>query len=192
LINGLQEFFARALSPKTVLHGVMLEVFGLGLLLEGKSGVGKSECALELIERGHRFIADDVVDVRAIQGRTLVASSSRVIAHHMEIRGIGIINIAHLFGVSRIRNEKEIDFVVNLEPFDRKKKYERLGLDEMSREVLGVRIPCVELPVQPGTNIPILVETAAMNQRLKMVGYNPAREFSKKVSTLIEKGEDIF
>ncbi len=192
LINGLHEFFSNALAPREVIHGVMLEIFGLGVLLEGKSGVGKSECALELIERGHRFIADDVVDLRAVHNRALVASSSRVIAHHMEIRGIGIINIAHLFGVGAILSEKDVNFVVHLDHYEKKKTYDRLGMDTIHREILGIRVPMVEIPVQPGSNIPILVETATMNQRLKMTGYNPAREFTKKVNSMIEKGEDIF
>lgn len=192
LINGLHDFFSSALAPREVIHGVMLEIFGLGVLLDGKSGVGKSECALELIERGHRFIADDVVDLRAEQNRSLIASSSRVIAHHMEIRGIGIINIAHLFGVGAILSEKDVNFVVHLDHYEKKKNYDRLGMDTVHREILGIRVPMVEIPVQPGSNLPILVETATMNQRLKMMGYNPAREFTKKVNSMIEKGEDIY
>lgn len=189
LISQLYEFFGKALAPKVVLHGVMMEVFGLGVLIEGKPGVGKSECALELIERGHRFIADDVVDIKCIEGRTLLATSSRVISHFMELRGIGLVNVAYNFGISSILSEKAIDFVVHLEHHDKNKKYDRLGLDEVTREILEIRVPMCTIPVQPGSNIPVLVETACMNQRLKMMGYHPAREFTKKVNNLIEKGE---
>lgn len=189
LISQLYDFFGKALAPKVVVHGVMMEIFGLGVLIEGQPGVGKSECALELIERGHRFIADDVVDIRCIEGKNLLATSSKVISHYMELRGLGIINVAHLFGVSAILNEKAIDFIVNLEPFNKRKKYDRLGMEDQYREILGIRAPTTIIPVQPGTNIPILVEAASMNQRLKMMGYNPAREFTKKVNQYIEKGE---
>ncbi|MBN8218499.1 MAG: HPr(Ser) kinase/phosphatase [Spirochaetes bacterium] len=189
LISQLYDFFGKALAPKVVVHGVMMEIFGLGVLIEGQPGVGKSECALELIERGHRFIADDVVDIRCIEGKTLLAASSKVISHYMELRGLGIINVAHLFGVSAILNEKAIDFIVNLEPFNKRAKYDRLGMEDQYREILGIRAPTTLIPVQPGTNIPILVEAASMNQRLKMMGYNPAREFTKKVNQYIEKGE---
>jgi len=191
-ISRLAQFFTKVLAPRIVMHGVMMEIFGMGILLEGESGVGKSECALELIERGHRFIADDVVDIRCLDGRTLLASSSQVIAHHMEIQGIGIINIAHLFGVGAIRNEINVDLIVHIEHNDSKKKYDRLGLDTDYKDILNIFVPIITIPIQPGTNIPILVETATMNQRLKIVGYNPAREFNKKLSALIEDGINIY
>lgn len=192
VISRLGDFYNRALAPKVILNGVMMEIYGMGVLLEGEKGAGKSECALELIERGHRFIADDVVDVRLEQENRLIASSSKVIAHHMEIRGIGIINIAHLFGVGSIRNEKRIDLVIEIEHLDRNKKYDRIGMEIQYKKILDVNVPVINIPIQPGTNIPILVETGSMNHRLKSVGYNPAKEFNKKLNQLIERGEDIF
>jgi HPr kinase/phosphorylase len=191
-VNRIQIFFSKALAPRVIFHGVMMDVFGIGILIEGKGGIGKSECALELIERGHRFIADDVVDIRLIDSKNLLASSSQVIAHHMEIQGIGVINIANLFGVGAIRNEISVDMIIHIEPLNKKKKYDRLGLETEYKEILGINVPIITIPVQQGTNIPILIETATMNQRLKFMGFNPAKEFNKKLSSLIQKGIDIY
>ncbi len=182
----IQDFFHKTLAPKEVAHGVLMEIFGMGVFIVGESGVGKSECALELIERGHRFIADDVVDIRLIENSHLVGSGSKIIAHHMEIRGIGIINIAHLFGVSSIRNEKKIDLIIKLELINENLTYNRGVAEAEFQDILGVKIPKITIPIQPGTNIPILVETAAINQRLKKFGYNPAEEFNKKINSFIE------
>ena len=188
IIQRLQNYIFLSMAPKVVMQGVLMEVFGMGILIEGERGVGKSECALELIERGHRFIADDVVDIHLVENSHLVGTGSKIIAHHMEINGIGLINIAHLFGVSSIRDEKTIDFVVHLEQMKKDHHYERTGFDSQYAEILGIKIPKLLIPIQPGTNIPILVETTAMNQRLKKFGYNTAKEFNKKLSHLIEQG----
>lgn len=192
LIESLENYFGRALAPRIVMHGVMMEVYGMGILIEGEAAMGKSECALELIERGHRFVADDVVDIRIIDGKVLTATSSHVIAHHMEIRGIGIINIAHLFGIGAILSEKNIDLVVHIEQYNKETKYDRLGLEMEYTSILGMNVPILKIPIHPGSNMPILVETAAMNHRLKLVGYNPAREFNKKLTSMIEQGVDIY
>ena len=166
---------------------VLVEVYGLGILILGDSGVGKSETALELIKHGHRLVADDVVDVHCVNGNTLVgAGANKIIGHHMEIRGLGIINITHLFGVGAIRDRKEIQLVVVLEEWDSTKSYDRLGSEEHTMEFLGVSIPRLEIPVKPGRNIPAIIETAAMNERLKSMGYNAAHEFNKNILKWIE------
>lgn len=169
------------------MHGVLVEVFGVGILIIGKSGVGKSECALELIERGHRLVADDVVDISSISGTFLTGSGAKLIRHHMEIRGLGIININHLFGVGAIRDKKQIQLVMSLEEWDAKKEYDRVGLEESIYVILGVELPLLTIPVRPGRNIPILIETAAMNFRLHKLGYDTAKEFNKKLMKWIEE-----
>ena len=174
-------------APKQSLHGVLVEVYGLGVLIIGDSGVGKSETALELVMHGHRLVADDVVEIHCVNGNILMgAGANRIIAHHMEIRGLGIINITHLFGVGAIRDRKQIQLVVQLEEWDSKKNYDRIGLEDQYMEFLGVNIPKLEIPVKPGRNIPIIIETAAMNERLKMMGYNAAKEFNQNILKWIE------
>ncbi len=187
LSTRLVKILEDAFSPRTSIHGVLVEVFGVGILIIGKSGVGKSECALELVERGHRLVADDVVDVQCISGTLLIGSGARLIRHHMEIRGLGIININHLFGVGAIRDKKQIQLVVSLEDWDPKKEYDRLGFEDQTYTILGVDIPLITIPVRPGRNIPILIETAAMNYRLRKMGYNSAKEFNKKLMNWIEE-----
>ena len=174
-------------APRQSLHGVLVEVYGLGILILGDSGVGKSETALELIMHGHRLVADDVVDIHCVNGNILMGTgANKIIAHHMEIRGIGIINVTHLFGVGAIRDRKQIQLVVMLAEWDSKKNYDRIGLEDQYMELLGVNIPKLEIPVKPGRNIPIIIETAAMNERLKMMGYNAAREFNQNILKWIE------
>jgi HPr kinase/phosphorylase len=183
LMRILSEIFA----PRQSIHGVLVEVYGLGILLLGDSGVGKSETALELIKHGHRLVADDVVDIHCVNGNILMgAGANKIIGHHMEIRGLGIINITHLFGVGAIRERKEIQLVVVLEEWDSTKMYDRLGTEEKVMEFLGVSIPKLEIPVKPGRNIPIIIETAAMNERLKSMGYNAAKEFNQNILKWIE------
>jgi HPr kinase/phosphorylase len=183
----LMRILAEIFAPRHSIHGVLVEVFGLGVLILGDSGVGKSETALELIHRGHRLVADDVVDIHCVNGNMLMgAGANKIIGHHMEIRGLGIINITHMFGVRAIRDRKEIQLVVNLETWDSDKSYDRLGADEQVKVFLGVSIPKLEIPVKPGRNIPIIIETAALNERLKTMGYNAAREFNKNVMKWIE------
>lgn len=173
-------------APKRTVHGVLVEVFGIGVLLEGESGVGKSESALSLIERGHRLVADDSVEIRRVSGNILMGSGAQVVSHHMEIRGLGIINITHLFGVGAIRDRKQIQLVVQLEYWDAKKNYDRIGAEENTIDILGVHVPCVVIPIKPGRNIPVIIETAARNERLKKMGYYSAREFNKNVMNWLE------
>jgi HPr kinase/phosphorylase len=188
------EFSARTLrilsdifAPRQKIHGVLVEVYGLGILLLGGSGVGKSETALELIKYGHRLVADDLVDVHCVNGNILMGTgANKIIGHHMEIRGPGIINITHLFGVRAIRDQAQIELVVALEEWDAKKNYDRLGMEEQTMEILGVSVPRLEIPVKPGRNIPTIIETAAMNERLKKMGYHAAKEFNQNILKWIE------
>lgn len=183
VLRVLTDIFA----PKTTVHGVLVEVFGIGILLVGDSGVGKSETALELIERGHRLVADDVVEIRCVNGSILMGQgANKVIGHHMEIRGLGIINITHLFGVGAIRDKKQIQLVCQLEDWDPEKVYDRIGMDELHTDILGVQLPKLEIPVKPGRNVPIIVETAAMNERLKKMGYHSAKEFNQNIMRWLE------
>ncbi len=182
-IQALDSFFA----PSKTIHGVLMEVFGVGVLITGDSGVGKSETALELIERGHRLISDDTVRLSNIEGKILKGTGEKPdLAHHMEIRGIGIINIKHLFGISAIRDSKQVQLWVELEEWDNNKNYDRVGEDDITREILGLEIPIMQIPVKPGRNIPIIIETAAMNERLKKLGYHSARDFNNSVLKWLE------
>ncbi|MFZ2636106.1 MAG: HPr(Ser) kinase/phosphatase [Rectinemataceae bacterium] len=183
IIRVLADIFA----PQTSIHGVLVEVYGIGILLTGDSGVGKSETALELIERGHRLVADDVVDIRCVNGSILMGQgANKVIGHHMEIRGLGIINITHLFGVGAIRDKKQIQLICQLEDWNPAKVYDRIGMEELTEEILGVKVPKLEIPVKPGRNIPIIVETASMNERLKKMGYHSAKEFNQNILRWLE------
>ncbi len=183
LMRALGNIFA----PRQTIHGVFVEVFGIGVLLTGDSGVGKSEAALELIERGHRLICDDAVELKCINGNVLLGAGKNLyMGHHMEIRGLGIINIAHLFGVGAIRDRKQVQLVVHLEEWDSSKSYDRIGSGENLAEYLGVSVPRLTIPVKPGRNIPIIIETAAMNERLKKMGYYSAREFNENVLGWLE------
>ncbi|MDR2515971.1 MAG: HPr(Ser) kinase/phosphatase [Spirochaetaceae bacterium] len=183
IIRILQDIFA----PRRSLHGVLVEVYGLGILILGESQVGKSETALDLIRRGHRLVADDVVDIRCINGNILLGQgANKIIGHHMEIRGLGIINVTHLFGVGAVRDRKQIQLVVMLEEWDSRKNYDRLGTDDQVMDILGVGIPRLDIPVKPGRNVPIIIETAAMNERLKKMGYNSAKEFNQNILKWIE------
>ena len=168
-------------APEISVHGTLVDVYGIGILLLGKSGVGKSECALELIERGHRLVADDVIDIKLKVGTILMGYSSEIIGHHMEIRGLGIINVLDIFGVGAIRNQKRVSLVVTLERWNQKREYERLGLEEKTYRLLGIDLPHLIIPVRPGRNIPVLIEVAALTQREKRMGINPAQEFNKRL-----------
>ncbi|MBQ7611553.1 MAG: HPr kinase/phosphorylase [Spirochaetaceae bacterium] len=186
LVKSLR-LLSAVFAPKTTIHGVMVEVFGLGILILGDSGVGKSETALELVNNGHRLIADDVVEIYSLSDRALIAQGANsIIAHHMEIRGLGIINVQEIFGIGSILDSKRIDLVAKLEEWDNTKIYDRLGTDELTTTILGVKIPTLEIPIKPGRNIPAILETAAKNERLKATGYFAAREFNNNVLRWIE------
>ncbi len=185
LFNILSDHFAL----KTTIHGVLVEIFGIGILILGKSGIGKSETALELIERGHRLIADDSIQLKAMQNKVVIGNGTKVISHHMEIRGVGIINVKNMYGVKAIKNKKRVHLVVELEKWDSTKEYERIGLDDRFYDVLGVKVPYLLIPVMPGRNIPIIIEAASMNHRLKIMGVNTAREFNKTLINFYETEE---
>lgn len=181
LVSQITVFIEEENAPTVSLHGTFVDVYGTGILLLGKSSIGKSETALELVERGHRLVADDIVQIKRQSTDELLGSSSERIQHHMEIRGIGIVNVKTIFGVGAIRNHKKINLVVTLEPWDQKNEYERTGLETHYYEILGVKLPHLVLPVRPGRNIPVLVEIAALNERLKRMGDHSARELNRKL-----------
>lgn len=186
----LLRYFSEVFAEHKVIHGVLVEVYGIGILLRGSSGIGKSETALELIERGHRLVADDTVDVRCVNGNSLMGQGqNKLISHHMEIRGLGIIDVAQLYGVGAIRMKKEIQLVVEISAWDQEKIYDRVGIDTKTTDLLGVKVPYLEIPVKPGRNLPIIIEAAAMNERLKSMGYYSARDFNQNVLKWIELGE---
>lgn len=183
----LGQFLERRLAPRTPVHGVMMEVFGMGVLIQGKSGVGKSECSLELIERGHLLVADDIVMVRRVARGRLFGEASPTLGSHMEIRGIGIIDVERLFGIRSVRAESEMALIVQLERWDSEKEYERLGLEDQIVTLFDCQLPQVVLPVEPGRNIAQLVEIAALTQRLKTQGVNLAEDFEKRIQRVIER-----
>ncbi len=178
-ISLITRFLEERLLPTSTLHGVLVDVLGMGVLIQGKSGVGKSECALELILRGHRLVADDIVKVRFKLPSVVFGEGMDLLHHHMEIRGLGIINLKHLFGVAAIRERKKIDLVVELVAWNEQETYDRLGVDDMTFNLHGVELPFVRVPVAPGRNISSIVEVAARNQLLKEMGYHSAREFQE-------------
>ena len=173
------------LAPRITRHGVLVEVFGEGLLILGDSGVGKSETAIELVKRGHRLIADDAVDIKRVSAKTLVGSAPEIIRHYVELRGIGIVDVRRLFGMGAVKMTEKIDLVIHMENWVEGKMYDRLGLDEETTEILGLKIPSITIPVKPGRNLSIILEIAAMNNRQKKMGYNTAEEFNKKLMSQI-------
>lgn len=176
-IDKVTDFLDNRLAPRTNLHGDLMDVYGVGVLIIGESGIGKSECALDLIVRGHRLVADDMIEIKRRIGNILMGSGPELIRHQMELRGLGLISIKDLFGVASIRHEKIVDLVVSLEQWDEAQKYDRLGIDEMQYEILGINVPLIRMPVAPGRNISILIEVAARNHLLKLKGYHAARDF---------------
>ena len=186
-IDGLERFLEERLAPRISLHGVLLDIYGVGVLLLGDSGVGKSECALDLIVRGHRLVSDDIVEIKR-RGNVLNGSGPELTRYHMEIRGLGIINIKDLFGVAAVRYLKDVDMVVRLDPWQEGKEYERMGLDQPTWEILGVTVPFIEMPVAPGRHLSVLVEVAARNHLLKTKGYDPARELASRLEARLAGG----
>jgi len=187
VIQSITRVLEYELAPSTTVHGVLVDVYGMGVLLLGESGIGKSECALDLIQRGHRLVADDVVEIRKYPNGSLVGRAAEMIRYHMELRGIGIINIKHLFGVSAVRAAKSIELVIELERWDPAKRYDRLGLDGESYSILDRPRPFLRLPVASGRNIALLIEIAARNELLKSQGYDAAKEFALKVDEQIAR-----
>jgi len=187
VIQSITRVLEDELAPAATVHGVLVDVYGMGVLLLGESGIGKSECALDLIQRGHRLVADDVVEIRKYPNGSLVGRAAEMIRYHMELRGIGIINIKHLFGVSAVRASKSIELVIELERWDPAKKYDRLGLDGETYSILDRSRPFLRLPVASGRNIALLIEIAARNELLKTQGYDAAKEFALKVDEQIAR-----
>jgi len=180
-ISLITKFLEERLLPSTTVHGVLVDVLGVGVMLLGKSGVGKSECALELVLKGHRLVADDVVKVRLKLPAVLFGEGSDLLHYHMEIRGLGIINIKHLFGVAAIRERKKIDLAIELVEWDEGKEYDRLGIEDQTFALLGVKIPLLRIPIRPGRNMTSIVEVAARTQLLKEMGYHSALEFQDRL-----------
>ena len=169
------------LAPQITRHGVLVEVYGEGILITGDSGVGKSEAAIELIKRGHRFIADDAVELRKVSAKAIVGQAPEIIKHIIELRGIGIVDVRRLFGMGAVKDSERIDMIINLENWVQGKMYDRLGLESEYTDIMGIRIPTTTIPVRPGRNLAIIIEIAAMNNRQKRMGYNTAEEFNKKL-----------
>jgi HPr kinase/phosphorylase len=175
------------LAPCISIHGVLVDVYGVGVLITGESGIGKSESALELVKRGHRLVSDDVVEIHKVSEDTLVGNAPDITRHFIELRGIGIVDVKMLFGVQSIRETQNIELVIRLEEWQRDQAYERLGLEEQYTEILGNKVVCHHLPIRPGRNLAIIVETAAINYRQKRMGYNAAQELYKRVQESMTK-----
>ena len=182
IVSTIISYLKAALAPRVTRHGVLVEVYGEGILLMGDSGIGKSEAAVELLKRGHRLIADDAVEIRKIDNDLLVGTAPELIRNYIELRGIGIINVAKLFGMGAVRTENEINLVVNIVPWKTQQVYDRLGLEEHYTEILGVKIPMHTIPITPGRNLAMILEVAAMNNRQKKLGYNSALEFTEQIN----------
>ncbi|WP_019153704.1 HPr(Ser) kinase/phosphatase [Robertmurraya massiliosenegalensis] len=187
--SRLTNFLETKLAPTTAVHGVLIDIYGVGVLITGKSGVGKSETALELVKRGHRLVADDCVEIRQEDVDTLVGNSPELIEHLLEIRGLGIINVMTLFGAGAVRSFKKISLVINLELWDQTKQYDRLGLDEETMRIIDTSVTKLTVPVRPGRNLAVIIEVAAMNFRLKKMGVNAAEQFASRLSDVIEDGD---
>ncbi len=181
LLAAMISFLNVELGARITRHGVLVEVYGEGILLLGDSGVGKSETAIELLKRGHRLIADDAVEIKRVSATTLVGRAPEIIRHYVELRGIGIVDVRRLFGMGSVKDTEKIDLVVNLETWQDGKMYDRLGLDEQTTEILGIKVPSIVIPVCPGRNLSVVIEVAAMNNRQKRMGYNTAAEFNKRL-----------
>ena len=186
-IGKLTALLEDRLAVRETIHGVLLDILGLGVLMVGESGIGKSECALDLVVRGHRLVADDTVEVRRRAASIVVGSCPELTRHHMELRGLGVINLRDLFGVASTRTSKRVELVVQLERWDPRREYERLGLDEQFFDLLGLRIPLIRMPVAPGRNLAILVEVAARNQLLRTRGINAARDLAARLEAQLRE-----
>lgn len=178
------------LAPRISIHGVLVDVYGEGVLITGESGIGKSEAALELIKRGHRLVTDDVVEIKKVSDDTLIGTAPDITRHFIELRGIGIIDVKTLFGVESVKNIQSIDLVIKLEEWNREQEYDRLGLDEQYTEYLGNKVVCHSIPIRPGRNLAIIVESAAVNYRQKKMGYNAARELYNRVTNNLMKNKE--
>ena len=182
IVSAIITYLKSALAPRITRHAVLMEVYGVCFVLSGESGLGKSEAAIELLKRGHRMIADDAVEIRKVSGDTLMGTSPELVRNYVELRGIGIINVAKLFGMGAVKAENEVNLIVNIVPWDNHANYDRLGLEDQYTEVLGVKIPTYTIPITPGRNLAVILEVAAMNNRQRKMGYNPAKEFTEQMN----------
>jgi len=189
VIGRLTNYLEAKFAPFTAVHGVLLDIYGVGVLITGQSGVGKSETALELVKRGHRLVADDSVEIRQEDFENLIGTAPNLIEHLLEIRGLGIINVMTLFGAGSVRRFKKINMIIHLEEWDETKQYNRLGLEEETEQIMDVQLPKSTVPIRPGRNLAVIIEVAAMNFRVKLFGLNPAEEFSDRLTSMIEQGK---
>lgn len=189
--SNLLSFLNLHLAPRVTRHGVLIEIYGEGIFITGESGVGKSECAIELVKRGHRLVADDAVELRKVSNTNLIGTSPENIRHFLELRGIGIINVRRLFGMGAVKLQQEIDMIIELEPWDSTKTYERMGVDEQYSNILGVKVPSMTIPVKPGRNTAVIMEVAAMNSRQKKMGYNATAELLQRLGYADMQGQEI-
>lgn len=194
VISRLTNFLEVQFAPFTAIHGVLVDVYGVGILIRGSSGIGKSETALELVKRGHRLVADDNVEIHQEDYDVLIGSSPPLIKHLLEIRGLGIIDVMSLFGAGSVLNSKKISLVINLELWDKKTPYDRIGLSEETMRIMDVDVPILTIPIRPGRNLAVIIEVAAMNYRSKRVGFNAAEEFTSRLAKVIDSGSkpDLF
>ena len=182
ITSGIISYLKNVLAPRVSRHGVLIEAYGEGVLITGESGIGKSEAALELVKRGHRLIADDAVEIQKVSSNSLVGTSPELIRNYIELRGIGIINVAKLFGIGAIKKDNEINLVINIVPWNTHENYDRLGLEDHYTEILGVNVPMYTIPLSPGRNLAMIIEVAAMNNRQRRIGYNAALEFTEQIN----------
>ena len=187
LVSTVITYLRAALAPRITRHGVLMEVYGEGVLLTGDSGIGKSEAAIELLKRGHRLIADDAVEIKRVAVNSLVGTAPSLIRNYIELRGIGIINVAKLFGIGAIKADNEINLVVNIVPWNTHENYDRLGLEDQYTDILGVPVPMNTIPITPGRNLAVILEVAAMNNRQRRMGYNAALEFTEQINKHFEE-----
>lgn len=187
IISAMISYLNAAMAPRITRHGVLMEIYGEGVMLIGESGIGKSEAAVELLKRGHRLIADDAVEIRKISGNTLVGTAPELIQNYIELRGIGIVNVAKLFGMGAVRSDKKIDMVLNIVPWNTHQVYDRLGLEDQHMDILGVKLPLYTIPITPGRNLAVILEVAAMNNRQRKMGYNSAVEFTEQINKHFEQ-----
>ncbi len=190
IVSAIIAYLKAELAPRITRHGVLVEVYGEGLLLIGDSGIGKSEAAVELLKRGHRLIADDAVEIRRVSSNSLVGTAPNLIRNYIELRGIGIVNVAKLFGMGAVKAENEINLVINIVPWKTYEVYDRLGLEDQHMDILGVQIPMNTIPITPGRNLAVILEVAAMNNRQRKMGYNPAREFTEQLDRHFEQNSE--
>ncbi len=181
IVSAIIAYLSAAFAPRITRHGVLMEIYGEGVLVLGESGMGKSEAAVELLKRGHRLIADDAVEIRKVSGTNLIGTAPELIRNYVELRGIGIVNVAKLFGIGAVKAENEIDMVVNVVPWNNQAVYDRIGLEEQYMDILGVQVPMNTIPITPGRNLAVILEVAAMNNRQRKMGYNPAKEFTEQM-----------